>query len=92
MACDGFKVVCDVIKYLGIYYSNEYEQAVLISWSRICDAIRIKINFITLRRFNIYQKAIMINCLILSKVWYICHTYPLSKVHIDKKRLRRKLI
>ena len=26
----------------------------------------------------------MINCIILSKVWYTCHTYPLSKVHAKK--------
>ena len=79
-----FKVACDVIKILGIYYSNVYEQAVLISWSKILDAIRIKINLFTLRRLNIYQKAIMINCMILSKVWYTCHTYPLSMDYAKK--------
>ena len=30
------------------------------------------------RKFDIYQKAIIINCLVLSKVWYVSHIYPLS--------------
>ena len=75
----GIKVVCDTIKILGIYYSNDYEQALLISWSRIIDAIKFKINLLTIRSLNLYQKAIIVNCMILSKVWYTCHTYPLSK-------------
>ena len=24
-----------------------------------------------------YQKAIIVNCMLLSKLWYIAHTYPL---------------
>ena len=83
----GFKVVCDVIKILGIYYSNEYEQAVLISWSKILDAIRIKINLLTLRRLNIYQKAIMIKCMILFKVGI--HAIRILYLRIMQKRLKR---
>ena len=40
------------------------------------------------RKFTIFQKAVLINVAILSKVWYIAHTYPLSKKHsnlIDKE-------
>ena len=30
------------------------------------------------RNFTIFQKAILINVVILSQVWYTAHTYPLS--------------
>ena len=72
---------------LGIHYSNDYDQALSISWSKIIDAVRLKVNMLTSRTLNIYQKAIIINCIVLSKVWYTCHTYPLSYQHskaIDK--------
>ena len=31
------------------------------------------------RNVTIFQRAIIVNILVLSKVWYISHTYPLSK-------------
>ena len=34
---------------------------------------------LSLRKFTLYQRAILINSLILSKVWYVAHTYPLPK-------------
>ena len=33
------------------------------------------------RNFTLYQRAVLINSLILSKVWYVAHTYPLLKKH-----------
>ena len=33
------------------------------------------------RNVNIFQRAIIINVLVLSKVWYASHTYPLSVKH-----------
>ena len=31
------------------------------------------------RQVNIFQRAIIINTIVLAKVWYISHTYPLSE-------------
>ena len=29
------------------------------------------------RYFTLYQKVILINCLVVSKLWYVAHVYPL---------------
>ena len=73
----GIQIAMEHICILGIHYSNNYDQAVNISWSNIIEAIKIKINMLSIRKFNIFQKAIIVNCLVLSKVWYVSHTYPL---------------
>ena len=78
---DGIQNVQENICILGVHYSNNYEQGVSISWSNIIEAVKIKVNMLASRKFNIYQKAIIINCLVLSKVWYLSHTYPLSYEH-----------
>ena len=42
--------------------------------------LKLKKNgMLTGRKFTIFQKAAVINVAILSKVWYIAHTYPLPK-------------
>ena len=77
----GIRVLNGNIKILGIYYDNDYDQAVLFSWTKIIEAIKTKINLLMTRKFNTYQKAIIVNCILLSNVWYTCHTYPLSYQH-----------
>ena len=74
---------------MGINYSNTYDLAIQDSWEKIIDSIKIKINLLMNRKLNLYQKAIIVNCMILSKVWYTCHTYPLS---IEQAKSMEKLI
>ena len=71
-------IIYENIKILGINYSNTYDLAIQDSWEKIIDSIKIKINLLMNRKHNLYQKAININCMIFSKVWYTCHIYPLS--------------
>ena len=80
----GMRVESESMCILGIHYSNDYDQALSISWSKIIDAVRLKVNMLTSRTLNIYQKAIIINCIVLSKVWYTCHTYPLPYDYAKK--------
>ena len=49
------------IKILGIYYDNDYDHAVFISWTKIIKAIKTKIDLLMNRKFNIYQKAKIVN-------------------------------
>ena len=43
-------------------------------------SLKLKKNgMLTGRKFTTFQKAAVINVAILSKVWYIAHTYPLPK-------------
>ena len=48
-----------------------------MSWSKIISKLKQKMGMLRGRNLTIYQRAIIINTIILSKVWYIAHTYPL---------------
>ena len=62
---------------LGIIFSNDYNKAIYITWNKILEKIRTRIMIIIGRNLNIYQKVIIVNSLLLSKIWYTAHTYPL---------------
>ena len=86
---DGITILHESITILGIQYSNNYNKAVSLSWTKIVENIKTKVNLLTIRKFNIYQRAIIINSLVLSKVWYTSHTYPLS---CDQAKCMEKII
>ena len=65
------------INILGITYAHEINAAIDISWSDVLLKIKQKISILSSRCFTIFQRAVIINAIILSKVWYIAHTYPL---------------
>ena len=65
------------ITILGITFSNNFYDAVEIQWSNILVKIKHHINILKGRSFTLFQRAIVINTIILSKVWYTAHTYPL---------------
>ncbi|CAL4102396.1 unnamed protein product, partial [Meganyctiphanes norvegica] len=65
------------INILGITYSHDLDDSVEKSWSNILIKIKQKIGLMSSRYFTLYQRAIVINTTILSKVWYTAHTYPL---------------
>ena len=58
---------------------NDFDKAVLTSWSKVIQKIDTKVAMFKARNVNLFQCAIIVNILVLSKVWYISHTYPLSK-------------
>ena len=70
------KVKCTV---LGILITNNYDEMVNENWDILINKIRVKLNMLSTRFLSLYQKAIIINTLILSKVWYISHVLPLGK-------------
>ena len=51
--------------------------AIDLSWSDVLQKIKNKINILQCRVLTIFQRAVIINATVLSKVWYIAHTYPL---------------
>ena len=46
-------------------------------WKYIYEKIKTRLAIIRNRNFTLYQKAILINCLISSKLWFASHVYPL---------------
>ena len=73
----GLKIEMDYCCMLGIIFSNDHKKAVDRTWNKIIEKIRKRIQMITGRNLNLYQKVIIINSLISSKIWYTAHTYPL---------------
>ena len=71
-------------KSLGVIFDNDYEIAVTKNWDKIFDSVDIKIKIMQNVKLTIYQKAVMINCIIYSKLWYISHIYPLPLKHANK--------
>ena len=71
------KVEISDISILGITYAHSLDHAVDISWSNIVEKMRQRIRILSQRSFTIFQRAIIINIVILAKVCYTAHTYPL---------------
>ena len=67
------------ITILGITYCREINLAIELSWQKILSNIKVTIRLLSGRCLSLYQRAVLINSLILSKVWYVAHTYPLPK-------------
>ena len=75
----NINVLKEEICILGIVFMNDFDRAVSASWSRVVQKINKQVLIFNARNVSIFQRAIIVNILVLSKVWYISHTYPLSK-------------
>ena len=64
---------------LGIEYHATYEETCKENWEKVKSKISRLSTMLEQRVLTIYQKSIVINFSILSKVWYLAHTFPLSK-------------
>ena len=73
----NLKVEDEYFTTLGIIYSCNYDIALKTMWKYIYDKLKLRLSIIRNRNFTLYQKAILINCLIASKLWYVSHVYPL---------------
>ena len=81
---DWLKVELNSFKLLGIIYCNSYDAALSLNWDKALAAIQVKIRSIMNNELTMYQKAVVINSVILSKLWYITHVYPLP-ISVSKK-------
>ena len=70
------KIEMEYFCSLGITFSSNYNTAIHVTWKKIYDKIKIRFAMMLGRNLNIYQKAIIINSLISSKLWYTAHIYP----------------
>ena len=69
---------------LGVIFSNDYQLAVLKNWESILNSIEIKLRIMQTIKLTIYQKAVMINCIINARLWYISHVYPMPLKYANK--------
>ena len=53
---------------LGVLYANDYHLALAKNWDNILSAIKIKLRIMQFIKLSIYQKAILINCLVYARL------------------------
>ena len=74
---NDLKVEMDYFTTLGITFSCKYEIAIDKTWQMILNKIKNRIPLIRDRYFTLYQKSVIVNSLLSSKIWYAAHVYPL---------------
>ena len=73
----GLKTEFEYFNALGICFSTNYDDALKAQWERIAEKIKKGLKAMTGRYLNLYQRAVLINSVIASKLWYTSHVYPL---------------
>ena len=73
----GLKVETEHFLTLGIIFSCHYNVALEATWQQIINKIKRRIPLIIDRNLSLYQKVILVNSLLASKIWYVSHVYPL---------------
>ena len=73
----GLKVELNHFKTLGIIFSSDYASALDATWQQVSNKIKRRIPLIVNRQLTIYQKVVIVNSLLASKIWYIAHVYPM---------------
>ena len=69
-------VICT--KVLGIYYCINYDDTLNKNWEIVENKLRSRIEMLSKRYLSIYQKAIIVNTLVLSKLWYLTHVFEIQ--------------
>ena len=80
----SLKIEKDYFCTLGITFSYEYKLAVEKTWTDITHKIKRRIQMLNNSEINLYQRAITVNTLIMSRLWYVAHTYPLPMTFSDQ--------
>ena len=78
---ENLKIEMEYFSTLGITFSANYDNALSITWNKVCNKVKNGLAAITNRGMNIYQKAIIVNSMISSKIWYTSHIYPITMEH-----------
>ena len=73
------KVETNYFFTLGVYHTNSYQLTIDKNWTNCIDNIRSHRQIISSRRLTLFQRVIYANACMLSKIWYIAHTYPLTQ-------------
>ena len=85
----GLKVEYGTCKILGIYHANNYERSLTLNWENVELKLNRLIGIMQSRKLTILQKAVVINCKILAKTWYLSHVYPIPTEYA--KRIQKSV-
>ena len=64
---------------LGIKFSNNFDDATNMCWAAVTSRISNKIKSMYNRNLTLFQRAVLVNALLTSQIWYYAQTYPLSE-------------
>ena len=64
------------IKILGIWFFSLQHITYTENYKKLEEKIRKKLNFLRLRKLSIKGKALAVNTLVLSKIWYVASAIP----------------
>ena len=81
---DWLKTEKDFLFTLGIYHGNDYLATLDKNWSILVSKIKSHTQILFNRRISIFQRAAYANSCIMSKVWYVCHIYPLTESYVKE--------
>ena len=73
----GLKTEFDYFNALGVIFSTDYDKALHSNWKKIYEKIKTRLIMLMGRYLSIYQKVVIVNSMIASKLWYVSHVYPL---------------
>lgn len=76
----------DSLKILGIKLQKNYNQTVDSNYSDLIAKLKYSVSLNYRRNLNLFQKTIILNTLILSKLWYTAQIYPPNNKHIAQIR------
>ena len=65
------------LESLGILFSNDYNMAINENWENVMSTVNTQIQIMQNTHSTIYQRAVLLNCVIFSKLWYVAHVFPL---------------
>ena len=76
----------DYLKILGVKLYTNYNAIIETNYTDLISKIKYIVNLHQRRNLNIFQKTIIINTLLLSKLWYIAQIFPPNNKHIAQIR------
>lgn len=72
------------VKVLGIWFLTNSEKAGEKNFEIVCKKIEKTAKNLNLKSLSLFGKALLLNCKILSKIWYLATVFPIPKWVIKK--------
>lgn len=85
-----FKEEMQHIKILGVWVGMDSNKANILNWEGVLNGIGKRLRFWQARDLTLRGKVLIINSLMLSKVWYVLGVTPLS--HVYYKRMKELVL
>ena len=70
------------LKVLGIHFFEDHNNTLNYNWTKVVNKLRQMTNLLQHRTMSMRGKVILLNTIILSKVWYLASVIPLPAAHL----------